>query len=147
MTVKVRLGHLLPTAENSFAFSRYPRFQALLLLNRAACSLRNQLLRLTRRSSGRRAVAVPQGHLGSPDSHIRARKERRFVEISAIQGVAPADLSRRVTFETRLAQLRDADPCRFSRSSRRSGLGRTYLRPNRAPLVEISVNQVVAPLN
>ena len=46
------------------------------------------------------ARAIFQGHLRGPNAPIRARKGRGgVVEISANRGVAPAELSRVLTFE------------------------------------------------
>ena len=45
------------------------------------------------------ALTAFREHLSGPDAPIRARNGLGFVEISANQGVAPADLSRMITFE------------------------------------------------
>ena len=45
-------------------------------------------------------------HLGYSGAPIRARQGRGFVEISASQGVAPAELSRMLTFEICFADSR-----------------------------------------
>ena len=53
------------------------------------------------------ALAISQGHLGGRDTpiRVRARKGRGFVEISANQGVEPAEPSRVLTFSSRRHNL------------------------------------------
>ena len=52
------------------------------------------------------ALAVDEGCLGGPETPIRARKGSGLAEISAIQGVAPAEALRKVSLEIDFSGLR-----------------------------------------
>ena len=58
------------------------------------------------RSGAISALAVDQGCLCGPETPIRARKGSGLAKISAIQGVAPPEASRRVSLEIDFSGLR-----------------------------------------
>ena len=84
--------------EKTKALSRYPRIMGSYLLHRAGCSYSKSASQTVLR--GYLALAISQGHLCCPCTPISTQKGRGFFEIPAIQGVAPVELSRMLTFSS-----------------------------------------------
>ena len=95
------------------------------------------------------ALAVSPRHLSGPSAPIRAQKERGVVdnvEIPANQGVAPAEMSRMLTFEIGLADSRGAAISALAVSQGHLGCCGAPIRARKGSgFVEIPTNQGVAP--
>ena len=92
------------------------------------------------------ALAVCQRHLSGPGALIRARKGRGFVETSSSQGVAPAELSRMLTFEISFSDSHCAAILALAVSQRQlGGPDAPICAQKGSSFVEISSSQDVAP--
>ena len=88
------------------------------------------------------ARAIFQGHLCGPSAPIRARKGSGFVEISANHGVAPAELSRKLTLEIGFSDSRSAAISAMAVSQGHLGGPNAPIRARKGRgFVEISANR------